>query len=1059
MPRVTGTAPRRRLLRRLDEIRERNGLLWLSSPAGSGKTILLGTWLQEGMQPCLWFQMGADDRDPSSFFYHLGQAIARVVPRFRKPMLLFTAEYQASLPLFTRRFFEEMARRLPRATVIVFDNCETVDENAELMQLLINGIECLPREIGVVFVSRHELPAAFARFRLNGKMATLGWEELKVTVPEAEEIALLHGRTADEARQLAERSGGWLAALILMLERLYLGGEALASELGAPPQTLFDFFSHEIFTTMPVETREVLLKTAFLPDVAVTAAVRLSGRADAGLVLAQLRARNFFTERLAGRGDIYHYHPLFQQFLVEQAEALFDAAAIAGIRCESAKILEETGQVEDAIGLLLDAAEWRGAERLILARSTVLASQGRGKVLEGWLLRFPQNYVNASPWLLYWLGICRMPFDPGESRRHLENAFHLFNISKESSGVFLAWASIVDTFIYHWSDFSPLDRWVVAIEDFLVEFPTFPSAEIEARVAAGMLNVLIWRQPYRADLALWAERVWQITLNHPSPQLRIMLGSYLIVYYLWTGDFSRSTVLIDTLRPVVNLEENPPLMQQNWHAMEAMHAWYMADGSACVEAVAKGLKNAEESGVHLLDLFILGQGVYSGISTDDAPTAISCLEKMSAIDSPRLMEKSFYQYQASSVAWLHGDLKRAVAHGELAVQFAEATGCYLSQALCRIELAVTLFDDGQHDDAQRQLARSREIGRGMNMIEFMCAVHAARFAFDLGNDEAGFVALQQGLARGAQQGYVNIPRWNARTMSRLCAKALERDIEPEYVRRLILQRGLPPPLAPLSAVAPYPALRAGRASCLEAWPWPVKFRVLQRFEVHVADKPLDQVRKSQQKPLALLKLLATLGPAGIGAVRLAALLWPDADGDKAHHALEMAVHRARKLLGREDALLIGQGLIRVNEAVCWVDSHAFTAIIDAGLEDASGGRATLERALALYRGHLLDSGDDDAPWVLSARNRLRLKFLSAVDMLCDLYEITGEDEKALDLCRRSAEIEVLSEALYRRYIACCIRLGHHVEAVDAFARLDRAMKDALGVAPSATIAALVQEAS
>lgn len=1062
MPRVAGTAPRHRLLQRLDDICEQYPVLWLSSPGGSGKTILIGSWLQERKVPCLWFQMDAADTDPSSFFYYLGLAVAQAAPRFRKPMPLFTPEYQASLPLFTRRFFEEMGRRLPPSTVMVFDNCETIDENVELLQLLANGIESLPREIETVFLSRHELPTVFARFRLNGRMATLDWDELKTSVPEAEEIALLHDCSAEEAGQLAERSGGWLAALILMLEQRRLGGNTAIPAQDAAPQALFDFFSNEIFATMPEEMRGVLLKTAFLPDIHIYAAVQLSSSADAGRILAALRRRNFFTERLTGRGDTYRYHPLFKRFLLDRAKELFDAAEIARIQAQSAHLLAEAGQLEDAAELYLDAAHWDEAGRLILEQATALVSQGRGKVLEEWLRRLPQEYIRESPWVLYWFGICRMPYDPMESRGYFENAFNLFRVTKNINGVFLAWASIVDTFIYQWSDFSPLDDWIVAIEDLLLEYPEFPSREIEARVAAGMLNALNWRQPYREDLSLWAERVWQITLTHPSTPLRIQLGSYLIIYYLWVGDFSRSTVLIDTLRPVVNANENAPLTQQHWHAMEAMSAWYMADSKACMDAVRKGLKNAEDSGVHLLDLYILGQGVYSGVSLGELSTAVACLEKMSLIDSGGLMEKSFYQYQASSVAWCHGDLKKAIVHGRLSVQFGEASGCQLSHALCRIELALTLFDDNQHDEAHDHLIRSREIGQGMSMIEFMCDLQAARFAFEQGHDEQGLVFLQRGMARGARQGYVNFPRWSDHTMSRLCAKALTHDIEPEYVHGLILKRSLLPPVDTLNATAsndPHAAVSmvAGYGDDLETWPWPVKLRVLCCLELYVAGKQPDQGKRSQQKPLTLLKVLASFGPAGVSTVRLATLLWPDSDGDKAHHALEMAIHRARKLLGREDALLIGQGQVRFNEAICWVDSHAFAARIDAVAGAGAAACAALERTLLLYRGHFLDNGDDEEPWVLAARSRLRVKFLIAVEKLCDLYEAAGEHEKALDLCRRSAEVDELSEEIYLRYIRCCLHLGRQIEAAEAFCRLDRAMKHTLGVAPSSKLAELLQE--
>lgn len=565
----------------------------------------------------------------------------------------------------------------------------------------------------------------------------------------------------------------------------------------------------------------------------------------------------------------------------------------------------------------------------------------------------------------------------------------------------------------------------------------FPSVEIEARVAAGMLNILIWRQPQHPGLPLWAERVWDIALNHPSVPLRVMLGSYLIIYYIWIGNLSQASLLIDTLRPAVGKKENDPLTQQNWHVMEAMHAWCVGDHAACMAAVGNGLGNAEHSGIHLLDLYLLGQGVYSGISLGDGPAAVSCLDRMAGIDSPRIMDRSFYQYQASTVAWIQGDLKKSAIHGRLAVQYADATGCPLSRALCLVELAVTLYADGEHAEAYRQLELGCEAGANMNLIGFMCAVHQAGFALAEGNEIRAVAALRQGLAQGARQGYVNIPRWSDPLMSTLCAVALRHGIETDYVLRLIQRRGLLPPAN---------VQEQGD----ETWPWPIRVTTLGQFAVQIAGQPLDQGRKSQQKSLALLKVLAASGAAGVGAVRIAALLWPDAEGDKAHHALEMAIHRLRKLLGREDAVLLGQGQVRLNGAVCWVDAHAFAADITSHAE-----LTVLERRVSLYRGQFLADDDAEEPWMLSTRDRLRLKFLNTVERLCDLYEASGQDDRLLELCRRGAELDELAEDIYYRYIRCCLRLGRSPEAMDAYARLERAMQAALGLRPSPRTAALL----
>lgn len=70
-------------------------------------------------------------------------------------------------------------------------------------------------------------------------------------------------------------------------------------------------------------------------------------------------------------------------------------------------------------------------------------SQGRSGTINHWIEALPRDIRENDPWLLYWLGICRMAFAPGESRVLLEKSFVQFRAAKETTGIFLSWASII----------------------------------------------------------------------------------------------------------------------------------------------------------------------------------------------------------------------------------------------------------------------------------------------------------------------------------------------------------------------------------------------------------------------------------------------------------------------------------------------------------------------------------------------------------------------------------------------------------------------------------------
>jgi DNA-binding SARP family transcriptional activator len=1037
-PKLSGILGRVRLFRLLDQGR-RKPVVWVAAQAGSGKTTLVASWLDARKLPCLWYQIDESDGDIASFFHYMGMAAQKAAPRLKKPFPILTSEYLQGIPVFTRHYFEELFRRLKPPSVVILDNYQDAAHASGFHDMIVHGLDTVPEGITVIILSRAAPPHQLARLQANNRLHLIGWDDIRFTREESRGLLRMQGqgKSSSEALELLHnKTEGWAAGLILLTTGA--GGTAPPSQApeGMAGGALFDYFASEIFSKTDPPIQDVLLKTSFLQKIDPAAAEKLTENGKAGQILERLSRDHYFTQKY---GQTYQYHPLFQTFLQTRAKSRYSPTDVSSLQRSAACLLKEGGRIEEAVGLFIDAADWSGAMSLLVDHAATLISQGRSKTLEGWLSSLPGEHIDGSPWALYWLGICRMPFDPCESRGILEKAFERFKVRADAAGSFLSWSSIVDTFVYEWGDFSPLDRWIVVLENLLLEHPRFPSSDIEARVAAGMLCAMTYRQPYRADLPVWAERVRQVVLKHPSSQLRIMLGNYLIIYYLWIGDFARAGLVIETLRPVSSLKENDPLTRQHWHVMEAMYSWFAADGKTCMQAVTNGLKNAEDSGIHLLDLYLLGQGVYSGLSLGDPSAAGACLDRMSGINSPRLLDKSFYHYQASSVAWYYGDLKKAIEHGKLAVKLAEDVGSPFALALCLVELALALFDDGQYEEAFNRLAQGAESGRGMNSIEHMCLLHGARFAFDRGHEKQGLDLLKRALARGSQQGYLNIPRWDDRNMTRLYAKALEQGIEVEYVQGLIRKRCL----VPDDQVA--------------NWPWPMKIHTLGRFELTRDGEPVTFSGKVQQKPLALLKILISFGGKDVAAEQFIDALWPDADGDLAHKSFEMTVQRLRRLIGNDKAIQLQERRLSLDASLCWIDVWGLEDLIEKVDVLWKNGHSSRdvpeealqlsEKAITLYKGHFLPA-DSAHAWVLSFRERLRSKFLRVILKLGSHRELNLQWEKAAEVFQKGLEVDGLAEEFYQHLMLCYQQLDRRAEAVAVYNRCQEVLISSIGIPPS-----------
>ncbi|MBI5848146.1 MAG: tetratricopeptide repeat protein [Nitrospirae bacterium] len=1040
-PKLSGIFGRDRLFRLIDKGRNRP-VVWIAAQAGSGKTTLVASYLDSRKLPCLWYQMDEGDGDIASFFYYMGMAAKKAAPRHRKPLPLLTSEYLMGIPVFTRHYFEELFCRLKSPAVIVLDNYQDAPLDSDFHDMLVNGIDVIPEGITVLVLSRVDPPPQLARLQANNRLRLIGEDEVRFTREESGELLKTQGQgqiTGKALDLLYRKTEGWAAGLVLLMAGAGRAGPGYQSPEDASSANLFDYFANEIFIKADTATQDVLLKTSFLQRINTSDAEQLTENEMAGQVLERLSRHHYFTQKY---DRAYQYHPLFREFLQNSAKRIFSETDRTRIQVKAAGLLEKSGRVEEAIGLYIESLDWGQTERLILSQAPALVSQGRSATLEGWLKSFPQEHIDKAPWLLYWSGICRMAFDPYDSRRLLEKSFERFMADKDRTGTFLSWASIVDTFVYAWGDFSPLDRWIAVMEEFLAEQPEFPSPEIEVRVAGCMLSAMANRQPGRAGLAHWAERVQGIVVTSNNVQLKLMLGSQLIFYYLWVGDFSKIVFVVEALRPSGSLKEYDPLTRQNWYAWKAMYSWFVADWAACWQAISDGIKNAEDSGIHLLDLFLLAQGVFGGLSLGDPSAAVSCLEKMALTNSPRPGDKGLYQYQAASVAWYYGEYKKSMVHGNLGIELCEKLGWPISMVLCLIEHAVTLFDDNRHDEADDCLAKALEICRGMNGLEFLAYINGARFAFDRGDGKQGLAFLEQGMALGARFGYLNLPRWNDGNMSRLCAKALEHGIEPEYVQKLIGLRGLIPERQ------------------VEDWPYSMKVYALGNFKLYKDDKPVEFAGKVQKKPLEMLKALIALGGKGVSEERLIDLLWPDADADSAHKSHEITLLRLRRLLDVEGAIQFKGGLVTLDPRYCWVDVWALedifsktatawkTANISGTSKEIAAETIRLtEKAIEMYKGDFLES-DAHQAWAAPLREKMKSRIVFLLLALGNHWERSGQWNKALEYFQKGLDRDDLTEEFYQHLMVCHEMLGQKAEAVKVYKKCSSVLSSALGISPS-----------
>lgn len=1041
-PAARGVLPRERLFAALDGAAE-GGATWVHAPAGAGKTTLISSYLEARGLPHLWFRVDEADGDPATFFHYLGLAARKAAPQRRKPLPLLTPEYLPGLATFARRYLRDLYQRLPAPVVLVLDNCQELPAASPVRAVLAAAVEELPPGGRAILMSREAPGPGMARLVAGRRLEALGPGALRFTPEEAEELLRLWGveRAGAAAGRLEARTQGWVAGMVLMQGQT-ARGETAAAPLAAP-ETMYDFFAGQVLAAAEEPVRRFLAATAVLPETTAPMARELTGEAEAEAILADLTRRNFFVERYPGPEPVYRFHTLFREFLLDWGAKHLGEEALTALRRKGADVLAGAGRVEDAVGLLSAVGAWDALAARILAEAPALMAQGRFGALGEWLALLPPEHLAGNPYLLFWRGASLLPVDPDAARAALEGAWDRFQESGDRAGCLMAWPAIIDTHQYAWGDFHPLDRWIAELEALLGPEPIFPSPEVEGRVALGMINALYLRRPGHPALSAWEDRLERLLAVLPDPSQRLIIGARLSQGLSTTGHFARGERLLAGLAPDLRAPEATPLARITYLTVRAVYGWITGDPEACQRDVDRSLALARETGVVVFDYLILAQGVYGRLTAGDTAGATDLLERMQGILVPsRRVDMALLHYLLAWKALMEGDLPAARDFAHTSLRHATEAGMPLADGLASLALAHTRFELGEREAARGDLERGYRIATAMGShhMRFMALLTDAYFALRGGDETRLDARLAEALALGRTRGFANFAFWLPEVMGRLCARALQAGIEPDYVRGLARLRGLLPPEPP-------PLTEAG-------WPWPVTVRVLGPFQVGVDGRPARFGRKAQRRPLALLAALVAGRPEGVAEHLLADTLWPEAGGDAAQNALGTTLHRLRQLLGHDGAVRRQVGRIGLNRAVCWVDAWAFEALLDAAEAARAGdepkaAEALAAQALDLYRGPALK--DAEVPGAVAAAERLREKFVRHTLAAADA--VAG-DPAAASRCLKALEVEPLAEPLHLALIRHHAAAGRTAEALAAYHRL-RDTLEAAGEAPSREAEALL----
>lgn len=1045
-PHLAQTYPRQRLFALLDEAAKRP-LTWISANAGAGKTVLMASYLKIRQLPAMWYRLDARDADAATFFYYLREAALQADLPQAEALPLLTSDYIGTETVFAQNFFTQLFAKVQHPYALVFDNYQELPEACTVHGMLSEVLHAIPNDIRIFTLSRTASPAVLVHWRANHGMTVIDAPALRLNREETAGILRSQpdAQVNDEVIDAIYReTDGWAAGVMLLREHVNRHGAHGWGEGWQSREAMFHYFAAELFENASEDMRNFLSWTAIVPQFDIDMAHRLTGMDNVDTLVRELLRKNYFIYEQDRQNLTYQYHPLFREFLRETTRRKDDPEHYQQMLRKTARVLREAEQIEDAADLYIEVRDWKALAEIVVTEAVILYSQGRIRLIDQWIVSIPEETRLAIPWIDYWFGICRIGFNLYAARKAFERANAGFKVNDDIVGRCLSAAGIVDTYVYEWGDFKPLDRWIDELDRLLDNNTDQLPPLASAHITVALFTAYMYRRPNHPQLPALSLQVHSIIERLPNDLLRLTAGSHLLLYYAWwQGDIARGGALVKLLKPLVQSKRISPLLQITWLAIEANYSWMAGETSQCIETAEQALHIATETGVHVWDFMLLAAACWGALTSDQLELARSYLERMaSTIQAGRLLDLCHFRYQLFMEALYHDDVEAMHEHSSAALQLSRDAGVPWAEGIMLNASARAQAALGNRKLAEDLLVQADQLAYSLGSDTITHSELLARVELGLPRDNE-LATLSRLMSVSRRRNLVNFSWWRSAAMAKIFAQALAHDIETDFVRSVIMRRGL----------IPDPSLRL-----LDKWPWSIKIYCLGRFSIVKLDEIVSSSGKTQKKNLDLLKAIIAFGGRDVSEVQLMEALWPDSEGDMAKQNLKITVHRLRKLLVNE-VLQWNEGKLSLDARYCWVDVWALERFLNNVLHDlpidSNQLTQVLEQVSKYYLGAFLQSEEES--YVLSLRERLRGKLLRLLPQLAKGFIAQGAYAQAIATYQLGLEIEPLTEVFYLGIMQCQYMLGCNAEALTTYENYRQVIQNMLGVPPSAEIKAMADK--
>jgi LuxR family maltose regulon positive regulatory protein len=371
----------------------------ISAAPGSGKTMLIGAWIEAQRGAGLRIaevSVSRGEEDDQRFWRAVIDAWSRALGRNGHadptPVPGFDGD-----ALVDRLLAEAELSDGPLALVI--DDLHELTSSLALKQLerLISGI---PPNLHLILATRRDPRLGLHRLRLRGELTEIRGEDLRFSREETRQLLSAVGVALSDTglSGLHDRTEGWVAGLRLAATALeeHPDPERFVAEFSGSDRTVAEYLFAEMLEAEPAEVRKLLLYTSVLERVSGPLADAVLASSGSEEILHRLHATSGFVFAVDSDQSWFRYHHLLSDLLrLELRRRAPDE--IRAIHRRGVEWFEVHEHFVEAIEHAQRAEDWPVAARLIADHAFGLTLDGENATLHRLVSAFPAAEIRQNP--------------------------------------------------------------------------------------------------------------------------------------------------------------------------------------------------------------------------------------------------------------------------------------------------------------------------------------------------------------------------------------------------------------------------------------------------------------------------------------------------------------------------------------------------------------------------------------------------------------------------------------------------------------------------------------